>query len=126
MGEPIRGTQQSTSPLEDRLDSWKETAARLNRGVTTVQRWEKREAMPVHRHVHERIGSVYAFPMEFDAWARGRKIRTADNGRTAQGNESDAPPLIVVAPRQFDVNGPRNKWIFVFPLALAAALVIGA
>ena len=34
----------------DRLDSWKEIAAYLNRDVTTVQRWEKREGMPVHRH----------------------------------------------------------------------------
>jgi hypothetical protein len=39
------------------LDSWKEIAAYLNRDVTTVQRWEKREAMPVHRHVHDKRGS---------------------------------------------------------------------
>lgn len=30
---------------EDRLDSWKEIAAYLERDVTTVQRWEKRERM---------------------------------------------------------------------------------
>ncbi len=32
-----------------KLNSWKEIAAYLNRDVTTVQRWEKREAMPIHR-----------------------------------------------------------------------------
>ena len=56
----------------DRLDSWKEIAAYLKRDVTTVQRWEKREAMPVHRHVHDKLGSVYGFRSELDSWTRGR------------------------------------------------------
>jgi hypothetical protein len=42
MGEPFAGTAPSVGPPEDRLDSWKEIAAYLNRDVTTVQRWEKR------------------------------------------------------------------------------------
>ena len=54
MGEPFPGTPPSVRPAEDRLDSWKEIAAYLNRDVTTVQRWEKREGMPVHRHLHDR------------------------------------------------------------------------
>ena len=89
MGEPDPGTQPSTRPSEDRLDSWKEIAAYLNRDVTTVQRWEKREGMPVHRHVHDKMGSVYASRAELDAWARSRSLRTAPE------NESDAPPLVV-------------------------------
>ncbi len=60
-------------PPEKRLDSWKEIAGYLNRDVTTVQRWEKREGMPVHRHVHEKRGSVYALPQELDDWVRSRK-----------------------------------------------------
>jgi len=60
MREPSSGTAPSVKPPEDRLDSWKEIAAYLNRDVTTVQRWEKREGMPIHRHQHDRIGSVYA------------------------------------------------------------------
>ena len=40
--------------------------------MTTVQRWEKREGMPVHRHVHQKMGSVYAFKTDLDAWARSR------------------------------------------------------
>jgi Tol biopolymer transport system component len=58
----------------DRLDSWKEIAAYLHRDVKTVQRWEKREAMPVHRHLHEKLGSVYGFRSELDAWARQRHL----------------------------------------------------
>src|SRR6202030_1732364 len=66
MGEPLPGTQPPTRPSEDRLDSWKEIAAYLDRDVTTVQRWEKREGMPVHRHLHDRMGSVYASRTELD------------------------------------------------------------
>src|SRR5512135_1556483 len=64
-------------PAADRLDSWKEIAAYLGRDVTTAQRWEKREGMPVHRHLHDRIGSVYAFRTELDAWSRGRNLAAA-------------------------------------------------
>ena len=49
MGEPSPGTSPAERS-EGRLDSWKEIAAHFNRDVTTVQRWEKREGMPVHRH----------------------------------------------------------------------------
>ena len=38
---------------EDLLDSWKDIAGYLKRDISTVQRWEHREDMPVHRHVHD-------------------------------------------------------------------------
>lgn len=53
---------------EERLDSWKEIAAYLNRSVRTVKRWEREEGMPVHRHQHRTLGSVYAHRTEIDAW----------------------------------------------------------
>jgi TolB-like protein/Tfp pilus assembly protein PilF len=55
-----------------RLDSWKDIAAFLKRDVSTVQRWEKREQMPVHRHLHDKLGTVYGFRSELNAWMRGR------------------------------------------------------
>jgi len=121
MDKPSPGTPPPIRPLEDRLDSWKEIAAYLNRDVTTVQRWEKREGMPVDRHVHDRMGSVYASRAELDAWALGRNLRAA------QENENDAPPLIATAPPQPAVSTSRSKWTFVLPLAVAGvALAIGA
>jgi Tol biopolymer transport system component len=60
------------APPTDRLDSWKEIASYLKRDVSTVQRWERREAMPVHRHVHDKLGSVYALRSELDLWSRSR------------------------------------------------------
>src|SRR5438046_1907220 len=59
---------------EDRLDSWKEIAAYLNRSVRTVKRWEHEEGLPIHRHIHHSQGTVYAHKSEVDAWrenARG-------------------------------------------------------
>jgi hypothetical protein len=57
---------------KDPLDSWKEIADYLNRNVRTVQRWEKREGLPIHRHVHERASSVSAYKKEIDAWHKQR------------------------------------------------------
>ncbi len=62
---------------EDRLDSWKAISAYLKRDVKTVQRWEKREGMPVHRHVHDKLGSVYAYRSELDAWLSRRNPAAA-------------------------------------------------
>jgi Tol biopolymer transport system component len=56
----------------DPLESWKEIAAYLGRDVRTVQRWERTEGLPVHRHMHARQGSVYALRRELDAWKRRR------------------------------------------------------
>jgi TolB-like protein/Flp pilus assembly protein TadD len=56
----------------DRLESWKEIAAYLRRGVRTAVRWEKEEGLPVHRHVHHKLGSIYALKSELDAWRAGR------------------------------------------------------
>jgi tetratricopeptide (TPR) repeat protein len=62
-----------SSDLGTRLDSWKEIAGYLNRHVTTVRRWEKQEALPTHRHVHCKLGSVYAYTGELDAWIESRQ-----------------------------------------------------
>src|ERR1700683_4096565 len=79
MGDPSPNTPTFEKPPEARLDSWKEIAAYLGRDVTTVQRWEKRETMPVHRHVHDKRGSVYALASELDAWLKGRRQQLGDN-----------------------------------------------
>jgi TolB-like protein len=59
--------------LADRLDSWKEIASFLRRDVRTVQRWEKKEALPVHRHQHDKLGSVYAYRKELNEWFTTRQ-----------------------------------------------------
>ena len=121
MAESTAGAPPSVKPPEDRLDSWKEIAAYLNRDVTTVQRWEKREDMPVHRHLHDRSGSVYAFRSELEVWARGR------HPRPAQENGTDAHPANPPLPPPRSAIWPSlTRWTFLLPLAAGAAvLVIG-
>lgn len=115
MGEPTLAAQSPETPSESRLDSWKEIAAYLNRDVTTVQRWEKREGMPVHRHLHDRAGSVYAFRYELDAWAHSRNLR-GSQGQLS--NESAASAEEAVSSK-----GPFRlfrKW----PVGISAATVL--
>ena len=75
MREQPRPADSPPDSAADRLDSWKEIAAFLKRDVSTSQRWEKREGMPVHRHLHNKLGSVYAFRTELDAWWLTRRLR---------------------------------------------------
>ena len=93
----------SERPPDDRLDSWKEIAAYMKRDVTTVQRWEKREGMPVHRHVHDKLGSVYAFRTELDAWARSRTLGLS---RRAVADHADAVDGVPRRPRARTAAGP--------------------
>src|SRR6204780_1936171 len=109
-------------PNEGRLDSWKKIAVYLKRDITTVQRWEKREGMPVHRHLHDRMGSVYAFQAELDAWTRTRNVPAA------QEIENNAiPPTPPAQPPRPAIAALLTRWALVLPLAVAAAaLAIGA
>ena len=117
MGDPSSVASTQAEPAtEDRLDSWKEIATYLKRDVTTVQRWEKREGMPVHRHLHDKLGSVYAFRSELDAWSRGR-LRTAPEGV----RDDLEPPLVATTS-----TGPRPRsltWrLIVAGIVMAAAV----
>ncbi|MGD0444666.1 MAG: hypothetical protein ABSA39_12090 [Edaphobacter sp.] len=122
MAEPTPDAPPSERPHEDRLDSWKEIAAYLNRDVTTVQRWEKREGMPVHRHLHDKMGSVYASQAELDAWTRTRNLLPAqENGNNAPSPNRSEPLL------QSTTSIFRSNWKFYSLMATGVAIAaIGA
>jgi len=50
------------------LNSWKEIASYLDRGVRTVQRWERDLQLPVHRIGKGRRSPVYALVPELKFW----------------------------------------------------------
>lgn len=52
------------------LNSWKEIASYLGRGVRTVQRWESELGLPVHRMGSSDRSPVFAFRAELDGWLR--------------------------------------------------------
>jgi TolB-like protein/tetratricopeptide (TPR) repeat protein len=86
--------------------------------VTTVQRWEKRERMPVHRHVHAKRGSVYALAPELDAWLRGRRQSLA-----AQQEESEPKPDAIVEPAGQDRGAARwTRWVALAGVGLLSLL----
>jgi TolB-like protein/Tfp pilus assembly protein PilF len=120
MGEPSLGVRPSEKLLEERLDSWKEIAAYLNRDVTTVQRWEKREGMPVHRHLHDKRGSVYAIPSELDAWLQSRRLVLEEDEEKA----AEPPPIDEGSVKQ-ELKPRRSRWIVLGAVA-AAVVLLGA
>jgi TolB-like protein/Tfp pilus assembly protein PilF len=79
----------STGNPADRLDSWKEIASYLRRDVRTVQRWEKKEGLPVYRHLHDKLGSIYAYRNELTDWFTTRQ----QSGATVTtGNRDEGVP----------------------------------
>jgi Tol biopolymer transport system component len=91
LDDPKNSSSGASIPQDVRLDSWKKIASYLKRDVRTVQRWERREAMPVHRHLHDKLGSVFAFRSELDAWWESRRLRLAQEG----AGESEQPTHIL-------------------------------
>jgi tetratricopeptide (TPR) repeat protein len=79
----------ATPSPDDRLSSWKEIAAYLGRDVRTVQRWERTQRLPVHRHRHSRLSTAYAFKSELDRWWNNRPPDATDDGSNA-GTPPDA------------------------------------
>ena len=60
------------APPSDRLGSWKAIASYLHSSVRSARRWERAEGLPVHRHMHHKLGRVYALRSELDAWRKTR------------------------------------------------------
>ena len=91
----------------DRLDSWKEIAAYLKRGARTVQRWEREQGLPVHRLVHDKLGSIYAYRPELDAWWRSREAELANEPPLP----AEAAPSVAVLPFA-DMSQERDQAYF--------------
>jgi len=65
--------------VPERLESWKEIAAYLDREVRTVQRWAAERGLPVHRLPGGVRPRVFAVASDVDAWlGAGGLSRTAE------------------------------------------------
>lgn len=64
----------ASSEVRDVLQSWKEIAAELDRGVRTVQRWERTLGLPVHRVGKRSRSPVFAFKDELRGWLRNNAV----------------------------------------------------
>ncbi|HVH54727.1 MAG TPA: AAA family ATPase [Vicinamibacterales bacterium] len=103
--QPEGGKSPELDSRGKRLESWKEVAGYLNRHITTIRRWEKHEGLPVHRHRHSKLGSVYAYTRELDAWFETRREGEADAGAAATSvrhtsGRLPSPPWVATAPHE--------------------------
>src|SRR5436190_17649658 len=103
--EPTTSPPPRQELLTDRLDSWKEIATFLGRGVRTVQRWEREERLPVHRLPHDKRGTVFAYREELAAWWESRRRTIADAAESTDDEQerprssgSGAPPHVPIDP----------------------------
>jgi Tol biopolymer transport system component len=103
-----------------RLDAWKAIAQYLGRDVTTVRRWEKRERLPVHRHLHAKLGSVYAFTDEIDSWWQRRsQFLDSKPAVMSEGSAPDAHDSTAVS-----LAGPPNLRSHVWSTGVGLSLLL--
>ena len=93
---PVPEALPAASAGNNHLDSWKEIAAYLKRDVRTLQRWEKQENLPVRRHRHDRLGSVFAYKSELDAWRLDRQLPPQPHAVSGQEVKSGKIRLLVL------------------------------
>ena len=118
-------TPSAGAAANDRLESWKEIAVFLRRDIRTVQRWEKTEAMPVHRHLHDKLGSIYAFKSELLEWQRQRSPDAADATAELEPLGETAAPPVPVAESKPAIHVAR-RWYALIALVVIAAIATTA
>jgi TolB-like protein/Tfp pilus assembly protein PilF len=119
--DETRSTLDPRKGGEARLESWKDIAAYLKRSVSTVQRWEKQEGLPVHRLQHSRLGTLYAYPSELDAWwAERRQLLDQE----PQETDGDPAPSADVEGVMRDRRAPRLTMAAVTLLVAAGSFYL--
>lgn len=126
MSEPGSKVQSNSGEQRagQRLDSWKEIAAYLRRDVRTVQRWERGEGLPVHRHLHDKQGTVYAYQSELDEWWHGREANSAV-AETAAPTGGASQPAINAAALAAAEESHARYWPWLLAAAVGVLLVAG-
>src|SRR3954470_4298615 len=62
------------------LNSWKEVADYVGRSARTLQRWEKRWKLPMHRPAGKMRSAVIALTSEIDEWIRQTPVAGLTKG----------------------------------------------
>jgi len=71
----VIGFTPGASATNATLQGWKEIAAELDRSVRTVQRWEQKLGLPVHKLGNGTGSPVFAFKDELHSWLRVKANR---------------------------------------------------
>lgn len=65
------------------LQSWKEIAHYMGRGLRSVQRWERNFGLPIHRKRGENRRQVFAFTDELHLWLRSKPSGSSESQEDA-------------------------------------------
>lgn len=112
-------TEITNSQLEI-LNSWKEVAHYLGRGVRTVQRWEVTLGLPVRRPHGRGRSAVIAMRSDLDHWLKACPTRNGNGNGNGKGSEHKQQGLsptekltveLLLQSRQLreDVRGARTQ-----------------
>src|SRR5215472_1042748 len=116
MGSP------SQSNTDRRLDSWKEIAAFFERDERTVRRWEKENALPVHRIPGAAKGHVFAYEGELRQWLSSTQEAARPN-QPQEPQPASQTEQIQPAPKPFGLRSSK-KWVAVLALTTAALIAV--
>jgi TolB-like protein/tetratricopeptide (TPR) repeat protein len=128
MNVPGNTSRQASAPplqvIPQRLNSWKEIASYFDRDIRTVQLWEKKEGLPVHRHEHDARSSVYAVPSELELWFNHRRKKSSAAVSPA---DTPAPAGILALPTHLpSTPSPAALLPLARPWVALAALAAGS
>src|SRR5438045_8771098 len=101
----------SKGPSSERpqfLSGWKDIANYLEKGVRTVQRYERELGLPVRRPAGKPTGSVVATRAELDAWVAASPIREAFQ-LTTPGSKASAGTAESMRARLVEIARSREQ-----------------
>src|SRR5215813_7249510 len=98
LSRPERAAVETTVPDRTTLQSWKEIAAESNRGVRTVQRWERELKMPVRRIGKGLRSPVFTFKSELQSWLRNKSAGMLPTGTPQASNDTGYSAEISMKP----------------------------
>lgn len=75
------------------LNSWKEIADFLQRGVRTVQRWERDLSMPMHRIGSGKRSPVYATIPELKFWMSTAEVDRVQKAQISEPRTKSTRPI---------------------------------
>ena len=74
------------------LNSWKEIATYLDRGVRTAQRWERGQHLPVHDVGSGKRAPVFTYAAEIEAWRLEQRVKGVQAAKPCTGCRKPKTP----------------------------------
>lgn len=116
MSAAVRGNDRS---IQQALEGWKAIASFFDRSVRTIQRWERDENLPVRRHRHRSLSTVFAYAAELERWRLERLPHVLQGAHP--GGATDDPAALCALSRDYwaqRTGDALNKSIELAKLAL--------